>query len=129
MSSEQFIADMKSAVNARTIFGEPIRVDGVTLIPATAVRGGMGSGGARGGEGFGLKARPVGMYALRDGRLSWRPAVDVNRIIWGGQLVTLVIAVSALLRSLSPGRRTLAWSGLFALPARFSKRRRRLPWH
>jgi hypothetical protein len=37
-----------------------------------------------------MTARPVGAYVVRDGDLSWRPAVDVNRIILGGQVVLIV---------------------------------------
>jgi hypothetical protein len=41
-------------------------------------------------RGFGLIARPVGAFIIRNGELSWRPAVDVNRIVLGGQVVAIV---------------------------------------
>jgi hypothetical protein len=37
-----------------------------------------------------MTARPVGAFIIRGGELSWRPAVDVNRIILGGQVVVIV---------------------------------------
>lgn len=42
--------------------------------------------------------RPLGAYSLTaDGRVQWHPAVDVNRIVAGGQLaVVAVVAVSLL---------------------------------
>jgi hypothetical protein len=35
-------------------------------------------------------AHPVGAFMIRDGELRWRPAVDVNRVILGGQAVAVV---------------------------------------
>ena len=40
-----------------------------------------------------MSAKALGVFVLRDGKVSWRPAVDVNKIIVGGQIV----AVTALL--------------------------------
>jgi hypothetical protein len=37
-----------------------------------------------------MGARPVGAFVIRDGELSWRPAVDVTRIALGGQVVAVV---------------------------------------
>jgi uncharacterized spore protein YtfJ len=72
------------SVNVRRVYGEPVESDGVTVIPAAAVRGGAGGGGdnaGNGGGGFGVMARPVGAYVIRDGNVSWRPAVDLNRLL------------------------------------------------
>ena len=43
-----------------------------------------------GGAGFGLTAKPAGMYVIRDGTATWQPAIDINRVILGGQLVLIV---------------------------------------
>jgi len=48
---------------------------------------------AGGGGGFGLSAKPAGAFIIRDGKVRWRPVVDVNRVILGAQAV----AVAALL--------------------------------
>ena len=50
---------------------------------------------ARGpGSGFGMTARPVGAFIIRNGELSWRPALDVNRIVLGGQVVAIVVLLT-----------------------------------
>jgi uncharacterized spore protein YtfJ len=77
----------------KQVFGEPIERDGVIYLPAAKVRGGGGGGGdtdGNGGGGFGLTARPAGMYVIRDGNAEWKPALDLNRVILGGQIVAIV---------------------------------------
>jgi uncharacterized spore protein YtfJ len=76
----------RDAITVKRVYGDPIQSDGVTLVPAAAVRGGAGGGGEGGAEGgggggFGIVARPVGAYVIRDGRVTWRPAVDLNRLL------------------------------------------------
>ena len=87
----------RDLMTVRRVYGEAVERDGVTVIPAAAVRGGAGGGGgSRGDEesgsggGFGLVARPSGAWIVRDGEVTWKPAVDVNRTILGGQVVGLV---------------------------------------
>jgi hypothetical protein len=77
MDNEQSIQEQKPV----HVFEEPIRIDGVTVIPATLVAKG------RGRNGSGIAERPAGVYVVSEGQVAWRPAVDVNRIIMGGQLV------------------------------------------
>jgi uncharacterized spore protein YtfJ len=79
------------------VYGDPIERDGVMLIPAAAVRGGLGYGGGHddrgnegGGGGSGLSARPVGMYRIEGGKVGWQPAVDVTRIALVGEVVAIV---------------------------------------
>lgn len=43
--------------------------------------------GSGGGGGFGVRAKPVGVYVVRDGAVQWQPALDLSRVILGGQLV------------------------------------------
>jgi uncharacterized spore protein YtfJ len=81
-----------------SVFGEPVQQGDAIIIPAAKVGGGAGGGEGKGpseqgsgaGSGFGLSARPAGAFVIRQGRVRWRPAVDVNRIIAGGQLVAIV---------------------------------------
>jgi uncharacterized spore protein YtfJ len=78
------------------VFGDPIESGGVTIIPAAKVGGGGGGGGDNednGGGGFGIGAKPVGAYVIKDGEVTWRPAVDVNRLIGLAFLVGLVFAL------------------------------------
>jgi hypothetical protein len=91
MNPHELMVDTQDALAARRVFGEPIHVNGVTVIPAATVRGGArGRATDDGGIGIGLSARPAGIYVVRsDGHVSWRPAVDVNRVILGGQIVAI----------------------------------------
>ena len=50
------------------------------------------TGGGGDGGGFGVLARPVGVYVLTDGRVEWQPAVDVNRIVTVAVLGGVAIA-------------------------------------
>ena len=38
----------------------------------------------------GLSTRPAGAFLVRDDEVVWRPAVDLNKIILGGQIVAIV---------------------------------------
>jgi len=98
MDVMETIAQARDAITVRRVFGEPYERDGVTVIPAARVQGGGGGGGSEGGptlgkgagSGFGLMARPVGAFVIREGGVSWQPAVDVNRIVLGAQMVAIV---------------------------------------
>jgi uncharacterized spore protein YtfJ len=90
---ESTVANSLDAMHVRRVFGEPIERDGALYIPAARVRGGGGGGGdteGNGGAGFGLSAKPAGMYVIRDGTATWQPALDINRIVLGGQIVGIV---------------------------------------
>lgn len=100
MNVNEVLSTAKDAVTVKRVFGEPYEKDGLTVIPAAAVRGGAGGGtghdekGQEGeGGGFGLQGRPVGAYVVKDGQVSWRPAVDPNRIV----TVTGMVVVAYLL--------------------------------
>jgi hypothetical protein len=43
------------------------------------------------------------VFVLRNGRVSWRPAVDINRVILGGQIVAIVALL--VIRGLARARR------------------------
>ena len=98
MEVQDVIAQARDTMTVKRVFGEPYEKDGVTIIPAARVQGGAGGGsgddpqgqGRGSGSGFGMTARPVGAFIIRGGELSWRPAVDVNRIILAGQVVVIV---------------------------------------
>jgi uncharacterized spore protein YtfJ len=94
---DELIAGARNAISVKRVFGDPVEEDGVTLIPAAAVRGGGGGGGAtegNGGTGFGLTASPVGAYVIKDGEASWQPAVNPNRIMLGWQIVAALAIVA-----------------------------------
>jgi uncharacterized spore protein YtfJ len=93
---QQVISDARDIVTARRVYGDPYEKNGLTVIPAASVRGGAGGGTGQhgdedsgGGGGFGVLARPVGAWVIRGDEAKWEPAVDVTRIVLGGQIVAL----------------------------------------
>jgi len=87
----------REAMRVERVFGDPIERNGTTLIPAASVQGGGGGGEdnttsekAAFGGGWGARARPVGAYVIRGNEITWQPALDVTRIIVGGQIVAIV---------------------------------------
>jgi uncharacterized spore protein YtfJ len=102
------------AGQVRRVFGEPIEREGLTVLPTAAVRGGAGGGQGRGpkeggsdgegaGGGYGFIAKPAGVFVIRGDQVEWRPALDLGRVILGGQLVA--VAALLVLRSLLRRRR------------------------
>src|SRR4029450_13714909 len=92
---DELLTGARDAISVKRGFGDPIESEGVTIIPAAKVGGGGGGGGDsedNGGGGFGLGAKPVGAYVIKDSDVSWQPAVDVNRIITFTFLLGLVFA-------------------------------------
>lgn len=90
------------ATTAEKVYVTPIERDGLTVIPAASVGAGGGGGGGSGpdasgggtgsgeGGGFGLRAKPAGAFVIKDGRVRWQPAVDVNALVIGSQVVAVV---------------------------------------
>jgi uncharacterized spore protein YtfJ len=98
VNPEALLRRARGAISVRRVFGEPVEHNGVVLVPAASVRGGGGGGSDErdnGGGGFGIVARPVGAYVIRDGDVRWRPAVDVNRAVLGAQLLLGLVALVA----------------------------------
>ena len=101
MKVNEVLSNARDAITVKRVFGEPYERDGLTVIPAAVVGGGAGGGtghddkGQEGeGGGFGVSGRPAGAYVIQDGQVSWRPAVDPNRIV-----VMVGLAVIAYLLS------------------------------
>ena len=95
MDLEALLQGHRDAVNVRRIYGDPVEQDGVIVVPAAAVFGGTGGGGdaeGNGGGGFGLMGRPVGAWVIKDGDVSWRPAVDLTRLAAIGAVALLFMA-------------------------------------
>lgn len=93
-------------LSVQRVFGEPFERGGVTIIPVAKVMGGSGGAwqlpatGSGGGSGLGVYVRPMGVYVVDSQGVHWRPALDINRIILGGQVVAalVVLAVARALR-------------------------------
>ena len=93
---DEMLAGARDAITVKRVYGDPIETEGVTIVPAAKVMGGGGGGGDNennGGGGFRVGARPVGAYVIKDGEVTWQPAVDVNRIVALTALVGVVLAL------------------------------------
>jgi uncharacterized spore protein YtfJ len=88
MDIDALLANARDTATVGRVFGEPIERDGILVIPVAVVIGGGGGGGrdsepdqpGEGGGGFGVWARPVGVYEVRDGRVEFRPAIDITTL-------------------------------------------------
>ena len=96
------IASAGDVLNARRVYGDPYEKNGLTVIPAAIVSGVAGGtpvdqagDDAAGERGFGVMARPSGAWIIRGDELSWKPAVDVNRIVLGGQIIAFTAILMA----------------------------------
>ena len=103
MNVTDIMTTARDALSVKRVYGEPYEGDGIVVIPVASVAGGGGGGGEddRGeqresevvsgsGGGFGGVAKPAGVYVIAGDTVKWQPAVDVNRIILGGQVVAIV---------------------------------------
>ncbi|MCP2358782.1 putative spore protein YtfJ [Nonomuraea thailandensis] len=110
----ELVEQSKDAATVKRVFGEPIQHGDIVVIPVARVAQGGGGGQGQGkgekgeegggsGGGFGFGATPAGVFVLKNGDALWRPAVDVNRIVIGGQLVAVVLLLT--LRTIFKKRR------------------------
>jgi uncharacterized spore protein YtfJ len=98
------LAGARDTIGAGRVYGSPVQVGGTTLVPAAWVAGGTGGGGGvvgpddrhdashGGGMGLGLYARPAGAFVVRDGEVSWKPAIDVTQIVVTGLGAVVAVA-------------------------------------
>jgi uncharacterized spore protein YtfJ len=102
MNPKEILEQARDSLTVRRVYGEPIRSDGLVVVPAALVIGGAGAGGGEGkktdeaapstgaGGGWSGMSRPVGAFVISEGQVRWQPVIDVNRVILGGQLVAVV---------------------------------------
>jgi uncharacterized spore protein YtfJ len=84
---------VKDVLTVKRVFGDAYELGGAMVIPVATVRGGGGGGGGEGdapgaqgngsggGSGFGVNVRPVGAFVVKDGDVTWSPAIDVMRVV------------------------------------------------
>jgi len=90
------LSELKQISRTETVIGEPIRSEGVTLVPVSRISIGFGIGGGKGegknregeGTGGGISIEPVAFIVLRDGKVEVLP-VKKDGIGWG-QIAELV---------------------------------------
>jgi uncharacterized spore protein YtfJ len=112
------------ALTVRRVFGEAYEHDGQTVVPVAKVMGCTGSGGGGGEEGresadvtpgqregyggggaFALRVKPIGVFVIDTDGVRWKPAVDVNRVILGGQIVGLALGACLAMVLVARSRR------------------------
>jgi uncharacterized spore protein YtfJ len=111
------LSGIRDTITVKTVLGEPVVTDDVTLVPVHRVVGmgcqcGCGCPGGkscqttqddtsccdadqRGGAGARVKSTPVGAFAIRGKEVAWHPVMDLNKVILGGQLVGVVALLVA----------------------------------
>jgi uncharacterized spore protein YtfJ len=123
MTLAELLEEAKETIGSKGVFGTPYEKNGVTVIPAARIVGGAGGGegpittssketdGAdeagvakqtSSGAGFGVSGQPTGAFVIKGNDVSWVPAVDVNRMIFGFQVV--LIAFLFAWRSIASAR-------------------------
>ncbi len=108
MDVQDVLAQARDTMTVKRVFGDPVERNGVTVLPAAKVQGGAGGGSGEGpegegkgsGSGFGLNATPAGVFVISGDEVTWKPAIDVNRVILGGQILAIValIVVRSIVR-------------------------------
>ena len=117
MKLDEVLQQGSDVLGVRRVFGEPFEKNGVTVIPAARLMGGAGgadsseaaetdpakAGAARGqGAGYGLVAGPAGAFVIRGDKVASMPAIDVNRLMFGFQVVLVVFFL--MVRSVGKAR-------------------------
>ncbi len=106
-----FVERARDVFTVRRVYGDPVEVDGVVVVPAATVSGGGGGGtgiepdGRQGnGGGFGIHARPAGALVIRGDDVRWEAAPDPERRIVAVAVVA-VVGILAMRSLLKPRRR------------------------
>jgi len=124
----EILGDAKESLGSKGVYGTPYEKNGVTIIPAARIMGGAGGGegpvptegaeeGGRepgfistaSGGGFGVSGQPTGAFVIKGNEVRWVPAVDVNRLMFGFQIV--LIAFFFAMRSIAKSRSATALKG------------------
>jgi uncharacterized spore protein YtfJ len=111
MALRELVGGITDSSSVRRVFGVPIERDGILIIPVASIRGAFGGGEAASaageasaaggaaapaalpaswGGGGAWSATPAGTYVLKNGEVSWVPAVDANRSVLLGHLTGIV---------------------------------------
>jgi uncharacterized spore protein YtfJ len=93
MNVDEMLAGARDAMTVKRVYGDPIERDGIMVIPAAKVAGGGGGGGDsenNAGGGFGVSAKPAGAWIIRNGEVTWEPAIDATRIATLGMVVAII---------------------------------------
>jgi uncharacterized spore protein YtfJ len=101
MDVQELLSQVTDNLTVGRVFGEPIAHADILVVPVARIRGAAGGGsghggvpeGPGGGGGAGFDATPAGVFVIKNGSVLWQPALDITRIVVGGQLVVVVLAL------------------------------------
>jgi uncharacterized spore protein YtfJ len=82
------VAHLKASASVKTVYGEPVVIDGKTVIPVAKVAYGFGGGSGKGpgdkgqgeGAGGGVAAKPVGVVQIDHGETTFVPIAPSRKI-------------------------------------------------
>ncbi|CAL9366958.1 hypothetical protein SUDANB176_00787 [Streptomyces sp. enrichment culture] len=84
---ERMAQRLGGSASVSAVFGTPVEVNGVTVVPVARIAFGFGGGAGRekdaakhgegGGGGGGASATPIGFIEIRDGAATYKPIRDV----------------------------------------------------
>ena len=94
MNMPEVLDEVRASIAAKRVYADPVHEDGVTVVPAATVRGGGGGGGTddagQSGGGFGIAGNPTGAWVVKEGEVSWKPAIDATKVLVLGELTAMV---------------------------------------
>lgn len=93
MNMPEVLDELRSSIEAKRVYADPVHEDGVTVVPAATVRGGGGGGTddeGQSGGGFGIAGSPTGAWIVKEGQVTWKPAIDVTKVLVLGELTAIV---------------------------------------
>ncbi|MET8005581.1 spore germination protein GerW family protein [Nonomuraea glycinis] len=105
MDITELVEQSKDSATVKRVFGDPIQHGDILVIPVARIAHGGGGGSGEGrknegeagsgsGGGYGVGATPAGVFVVKNGDVRWHPAVDVNRIVLGGQIVGIALLLT-----------------------------------
>jgi hypothetical protein len=91
MDTADVFARFANTFAAKQVYSEPYKIDGITVITAAVIGGGAGMRKAdseqEGRGGMGGSARPAGAFIIQNGAVTWKPALDLQRVLTVGLTV------------------------------------------
>ncbi len=94
------VEEVQQKADVDAVFGEPLTVEGRTVIPVAEIAYGFGAGfrggemeeeeptGSQGGSGGGVRARPLGVVEITANGVRVEPVVDEQKVTMAAVLLT-----------------------------------------
>ena len=105
MDMARMLEVVKDQITVGRVFGDPIEKDGVTLVPVALVMGGVGGGEGSSeqneqgeGGGYGIVARPLGVYVICGDKVNFKPVINTDRLLGTTALLASALILTRALR-------------------------------